>query len=148
MFLFCYGVKIYYYTQFIQIIYIKILKLKRSLFQNKIFCSGRFFGGDYSEGDLFLNLHYIFNSFKGANLLTGVNIPFSFRIPISFNPSCLLSFISNSESLSHFFSVEFPLLKVKRALPIVIKSSQNFTSKLDYYKFHIHLMIENQNQNF
>ena len=72
---------------------------------------------------------YIFNSFKWANLLAGVNIPFSFRIPFSFNPSCLLYFISNSESLSHFFSAEFPLLKVKRTLPIVIKSSQNFTSK-------------------
>ena len=51
--------------------------------------------------------NYIFNSFKGANLLTGVNIPFSFRIPISFNSSCFLYFISNSESISHFFRLNF-----------------------------------------
>ena len=70
---------------------------------------------------------FIFNTFVGANLLTGVNIPFKYRIPLTFNPSCCIFITSYSEQILHIFSASFPSLKVKKTLPIIIKNNPNFT---------------------
>ena len=69
----------------------------------------------------------LFNNFMGANLLTGLNIPFTFQIPLTIHPTC--SFLVNKALgySKHFFSVEFPNLNVKRTLAIVIKNNANFT---------------------
>ena len=69
----------------------------------------------------------VFNTFIGSNLLTGVNLPFTYQIPFSFNPTCSVVLDKFIYNLRHFFSAEFPSLKVKRTLPIVIKNIQNFT---------------------
>ena len=69
-----------------------------------------------------------YNNFIGSNLLTGVNLPFTYPIPFSFNPTTS-ALLDNKYiySLKHFFSAEFPSLKVKRTLPIIIKNIPNFT---------------------
>ena len=69
----------------------------------------------------------IFNTFIGSNLLTGLNMPFTYQIPFSFNPTCSVLLDKYIYKFKHFFSAEFPSLKVKRTLPIVIKNIQNFT---------------------
>ena len=70
---------------------------------------------------------FMFNTFVGANLLIGINIPFKYKIPLSINPSLCIYIDSLSERLQHIFTAEFPTLKVKRAISIVIKNNQNFT---------------------
>ena len=72
---------------------------------------------------------FMFNTFIDPNLLTGVNIPFNFKIPSLINPSCYFVINSFAELLQHFFSVELPSLKVKRTICIVIKNNPNFTSE-------------------
>ena len=82
------------------------------------------------------NSNYLmFNTFIGANLLQGLNIPFRYQIPHSFNPTCRVLIIDkNNVYLMHYISVEFPSLKVKRTLPIVIKNVPNFTLQNGLYK--------------
>ena len=69
----------------------------------------------------------VFNTFIGTNLLTGVNLPFTYQIPTTLNPTCCIILDKNAENLTHWFSAEFPSLKVKRTLQIVIKNNPNFT---------------------
>ena len=76
----------------------------------------------------------LFNTFLGANLLQGLNIPFRYQIPPSFNPTIGVIIVQSNEYLIHYFSVEFPSLKVKRTLPIVIKNIPNFTLQNGLYK--------------
>ena len=77
---------------------------------------------------------FVFNTFIGSNLLTGVNIPFSYQIPYSFNPTCSVVLDSNIENLTHYFSAEFPSLKVKRTMGIIIKNIPNFTKQNNLLK--------------
>ena len=77
---------------------------------------------------------FVFNTFIGSNLLTGVNIPFSYQIPYSFNPTCSVVLDSNIENITHYFSAEFPSLKVKRTMGIIIKNIPNFTKQNNLLK--------------
>ena len=77
--------------------------------------------------------YFLFNNFLGANLLTGINIPFSYQIHISTHPTCSFK-VSLCGYVKHFFSVEFPNLKVKRTLIIVIKNNANFTRENKLYR--------------
>ena len=71
----------------------------------------------------------LFNNYIGANLLTGISIPFTYQIPTTIHPTC--SFLVNSALgySKHFFTVELPNLNLKRALLIVIKNNANFTNE-------------------
>ena len=78
--------------------------------------------------------YLLFNTFMGANLLQGLNIPFTFPIPPSFKPTCVVIIVQSTENLIHYFSVEFPSLKIKRTLPIVIKNIPYFSLQNGLYK--------------
>ena len=74
------------------------------------------------ERDVFSeNLDFI--NFKGANILSGINIPFSIQIPLEIHASVYY----NGDCVKHFFSVEFPEIKAKRALMIIIKRFEKFS---------------------
>ena len=72
-----------------------------------------------------------FKTFVGANLLNTIKIPFSIKLPISAIPS--YSF-KRGHYIKHKLLVEFPLLKVKRALIIVVKNKAYFTKQNKLYK--------------
>ena len=46
--------------------------------------------------------YFLFNNFLGANLSTGINIPFSYQIPISTHPTCSFK-VSLCGYVKHFF---------------------------------------------
>ena len=65
------------------------------------------------------------NYFCGANLLLGIKIPFSIQIPLEIQPT----FYYLSHFIKHFFCVELPGIKAKRALIIIIKGYQFYTNE-------------------
>ena len=87
------------------------------------------------------NVNFI--NFKNSNLLVGINIPFSIRIPIDIQPSVFIKndFMKNGFILNdlytdnfykipfikHFISFEFPGLESKRSLMIIIKNFKKFS---------------------
>ena len=79
---------------------------------------------------------FFFNNFIGANLLTGINIPFSYKIPILAHPTCSFKVSYYQGFIKHYFSIELPNLKVKRTLIIVIKNNANFTKENKLFKMH------------
>ena len=85
-------------------------------------------GGD--DGDTYVTeeedlliLNKDFITFKGANLLLGINIPFSIEIPKNILASCYYS----RHFIKHFVYFEFPGIKAKRTLMIFIKGYKNYT---------------------
>ena len=74
------------------------------------------------EEDLII-LNKDFITFKGANLLLGINIPFSIEIPKNILASCYYS----RHFIKHFIYFEFPGIKAKRTLMIFIKGYKNYT---------------------
>ena len=78
--------------------------------------------------------YILFNNFIGANLLTGINIPFSYKIPILTHPTCSFKVSYYQGFIKHYFSIELPNLKVKRTLIIVIKNNANFTKENKLFK--------------
>ena len=66
-----------------------------------------------------------FNYFSGANILLGVKITFSILIPLEIQPT----FYYKRNFIKHFFCVELPGIKAKRALIIIIKGFQFFTKE-------------------
>ena len=64
-----------------------------------------------------------FINFKGSNLLTGINLPFSIEIPYDIQPTVLFG----SYYIKHLIYFEIPGLESKRALMIFIKSFKKFT---------------------
>ena len=70
--------------------------------------------------------NFDFVNFKGANFLSEINIPFSIQIPLAIHASV----IWYSESyVKHFLSVDFPGLKAKRSLLIIIKRFENYSNE-------------------
>ena len=70
---------------------------------------------------LCLNIDFI--NFKGSNILTGINIPFSFQIPSNILPTVYFY----GYYIKHFICFELPGIKAKRSLMIIIKEFQSFT---------------------
>ena len=64
-----------------------------------------------------------FINFKGANILSGINIPFSIQIPLDIHASVYY----NGSCVKHFLSAEFPGIKARRALVIIIKRFEKFS---------------------
>ena len=67
------------------------------------------------------NVNFI--NFKDSNLLIGINIPFSIRIPLDIQPSVFIRIYF----IKHFLFFEFPGLESKRATMIFIKNFKKFT---------------------
>ena len=70
-----------------------------------------------------MNENVDFINFRGANILTGINMPFSISIPLDIQPSVFIM----SYFIKHFIAIDLPGLDSKRALMIVIKSFRKFT---------------------
>ena len=70
-----------------------------------------------------VNENIDFINFKGANILTGINIPFSITIPLDIQPSVII----RTYFIKHFVAIDLLGLKSKRALMIIIKSFLKFT---------------------
>ena len=75
-----------------------------------------------------LNLN--FSNYRGANLMQGVNIPFSVQITNCY-PSCIFNY---RDYVRHFFTIEFPSIQAKRTKILIIKNSQNYTIGNGLYK--------------
>ena len=75
-----------------------------------------------------LNLN--FSNYRGANLMQGINIPFSVQITNCY-PSCIFNY---RNYVRHFFTVEFPSIQAKKTAIIIIKNSQNFNIVNGLYK--------------
>ena len=84
-----------------------------------------------------------FINFNGANILSGINIPFSIQIPLDIHASVYY----NGSCVKHFLSAEFPGIKARRALVIIIKRFEKFSyeNKLSLNKFEIKDYIQLQN---
>ena len=70
----------------------------------------------------------MFDTFIGANLLTGITIPFSIPISTLAHPTCCFKYEYYIGYVKHFFIVGFSSLKLRRILNIVIKNNANFTA--------------------
>ena len=75
-----------------------------------------------------LNLN--FANYRGANLMQGVNIPFSVQVTNCY-PSCIFNY---RDYVRHFFTIEFPSIQSKKTAIIIIKNNQNFTTINGLYK--------------
>ena len=64
-----------------------------------------------------------FINFKGANILLGINIPFSILIP----SDALISVYTHGHYIKHFIYFELPGICAKRTLMIFIKGYKQFT---------------------
>ena len=110
------------------------------------------------ENSDIINFETYYNYFCGANILLGIKIPFSFEIPLRIQPT----FYFKTYYIRHYFCVELPGIKAKRALIIIIKSFQffNLENKLlkmpafgfgDFYKYQngrISCLLELQKNSF
>ena len=94
------------------------------------------------EGYSYENLNTIiykknifFNTFIGANLLTKIEISFAAQVPSFAHPTCIFNIY---DYVKHYFSIEFPSLKIKITLTLVVKHYQNFTKKNKLLKIPCH----------
>ena len=76
------------------------------------------------------SLRLDFSNYRGANLLGGVQIPFSVQITNCY-PTCIFSY---NDYVKHFLTFEFPSIQAKRAVIITIKNMQNFSIENGLYK--------------
>ena len=76
------------------------------------------------ENKSILYMQMDFSNFKGANLLTGVNIPFQIQVPPNAYPSCSFD---NNAYVKHFFVCDFPSIQAKKTIEIIIKNNIYFS---------------------
>ena len=74
------------------------------------------------DSDIVVN-NIDFINFKGANILLGINIPFSILIP----SDALISVYTHGHYIKHFIYFELPGIYAKRTLMIFIKGYKQFT---------------------
>ena len=70
------------------------------------------------------------SKYNRANLLNGVQIPFSFKIP-KCHPTC---YFNDEDYVSHFLYFHFSNIDEEKSIYIVIKNSQNYTVENKLYK--------------
>ena len=85
---------------------------------------------DVNEEKIIFQLRLDFSDYRGANLMNGVQIPFSVQIT-NCHPTCYFDF---KTYVRHYFTIEFPSIQSKRTIFIVIKNHQNFTLENFLYK--------------
>ena len=82
------------------------------------------------EENIIFNLKLDFSQYKGADLLQGVEIPFSLKIE-KCHPTC---YFSIKKYVKHILSFEFPSLRKEKEEEIIIKNSPLFTIENGLYK--------------
>ena len=71
------------------------------------------------------------SNFQGANLLQGVNIPFSLRIPDNSFPSCIFD---ETTYIRHFLIFNFISIKAKKTAIIIIKNQKYYSESNKLFK--------------
>ena len=95
------------------------------------------------ENIIFENRLY-FSEYTGANLVSGVRIPFSIQVTNCY-PTCIFS---SRDYVKHFFKIEFPSIQAKRTEMIVIKNNQSFTIENRLYESPAIKILEMEKHKF
>ena len=66
---------------------------------------------------------YRFKKYKNRSILVPLSLPFSIRIPVEADPTFLYE---DSNFIKHFLSIEFPKIKCKKKVGIIIQNRQKF----------------------
>lgn len=77
------------------------------------------------ENVIILSLHMDFSNFNGANILTGLQIPFQIQVPELSYPSC---FFESTAYVRHFLTCDFPTIEARKSVEIIIKNNLQFSS--------------------
>jgi hypothetical protein len=77
------------------------------------------------ENIIIFSLHMDFSTFNGANILTGLQIPFQIQIPVMSYPSC---FFEPNAYVRHFLTCDFPAIEARKSVEIIIKNNMHFSS--------------------
>ena len=85
---------------------------------------------DETDEKIIFQLRLDFQNYRGANLMNGVQIPFSVQITNCY-PTC---FFDSKAFVRHYLTIEFPSIQAKKTIFIVIKNHQNFTLENLLYK--------------
>lgn len=85
---------------------------------------------DEQEENIIFEIRQNFSEYTGANLVSGVQIPFSIQVTNCY-PTCIFS---SRDYVKHFFTIEFPSVQAKRTEMIVIKNNQSFTIENKLYE--------------
>ena len=85
---------------------------------------------DVNEEKIIFQIRLDFSNYRGANLMNGIQIPFSVQIT-NCHPTC---YFDNNTYVRHYFTIEFPSIQSKRTIFIVIKNHQNFTLENFLYR--------------
>jgi len=88
------------------------------------YIDGEVINQESNENDI-LTENFDFINYKGANILSGINIPFSIQIPLNIHASIIYYY----NHVKHFLSVDFPGIKAKRTLMIIIKRFEKFSNE-------------------
>ena len=67
---------------------------------------------------------YRFKKYKNRSILVPLSLPFSIKIPIETDPTFLNG---DSNFIKHYLSIEFPKIKCKKNVGIIIQNRQKFT---------------------
>lgn len=77
------------------------------------------------ENKPLLSIPMDFSNFIGANILTGIQIPFQFKIPETAYPSC---FFDSTTYVKHFLILDFHSIGARKTNIIVIKNNIYFSN--------------------
>lgn len=77
------------------------------------------------ENITIFSIHMDFSNFNGANILTGLQIPFQIQVPVMSYPSC---FFEPSAYVRHFLTCDFPTIEARKSVEIIIKNNMYFSS--------------------
>ena len=74
---------------------------------------------------------YHFKKYKDRSLLIPLSIPFNIYIPIDIAPTLLFE---ETSFIRHYLSIEFPQIKCKKTIGIIIQNRQNFSKENGLFK--------------
>ena len=69
---------------------------------------------------------YHFKKYKDRSLLIPLSLPFNIYIPIDIAPTLLFE---ETSFIRHYLSIEFPQIKCKKTIGIIIQNRQNFSKE-------------------
>ena len=80
---------------------------------------------------IYFQYQLLLYDYNGANLLIGVDIPFSIKLPLEMSSSCLLD---NNNYIRHYLVIDFISIRAKKSQPIIIKNNKYYSLENKLYK--------------
>ena len=77
------------------------------------------------ENKTILSIPMDFSNFNGANILTGIQIPFQLKVPETAYPSC---FFESTAYVKHFLILDFHSIQARKTNIIIIKNNIYFSN--------------------